>query len=577
MPQVLHAVALVAALLGLLLWTRRRTTLDPATVPVVVLCGAGLVVFLGGLLGRLEPAAWTVVGLGLLALLHELVRHLRTSWRTARHPVTLGTVALVGGLVLYLRGLEFAHYDNFSHWALVVRVMLEQDAFPTPAQPVITFTSYPLGSASVAYATTRLLGGLEWQSMLGQATLVVAALTSVAAFARRHRWLGLLVVPVLYLAVLSTTNQATTLLVDGLVAALGGAAVLLAVRHRRRMRVALLPLAVVLSFLGVVKASGLFFVVAVQLLAVVLTVAHAPRPRRRPHWPITWRMLVTLGLPWLVYGAWTWHVAATFPDGASSPHSLDASRLEEVGAEKTPAVREQITRLVLDALRADVALRVTLVAGVVVLLLLWRRRLVGGRGTLAALLATALGTAAYLAGVLATYLLSMKTSEALHLAGFNRYSGTGILVLLVLVVAALLALVDPLRHLPARLAGTLVVLGLLTVFVGPLGQPENLPRGNLVSALRHDADEAVAGASIPVNGSVCLVQEETDASYRRFMVRYLLLTPDVDVRRITPETSKNLLTTCRHVVLLSRNDRAAEMLAELGSPLPHPPPVMVTR
>lgn len=577
MPQVLHAVALGASLLGLLLWTRRRTTLDPATVPVVVLSGAGLVVFVGGLLGHLEPAAWTVVGLGLLALLHELVRHLGASWRTALHPVTLAVAALVGALVAYLHGLEFAHYDNFSHWALVVRVMLEQDAFPTPAQPIIAFTSYPLGSASVAYAATRLLGGQEWQSMLGQATLTVAALLPVAAFARRHRWLGLLVVPVLYAAVLAVTNQATTLLVDGLVAALAAAAILLTVRHRRRMRVALVPLAVVLAFLGVVKASGLFFVVAVQLLALVLTVVHAPRPRRRPHWPITWRMLVALALPWLVYGAWTQHVKATFPDGGSSPHSLDASRLEAVGAEKTPAVREQITHLVLDALRADVALRVTLVAGVVVLLLLWRRRLVGGRGALAALVAVGLGTAAYLAGVLATYLLSMKTSEALHLAGFDRYSGTGVLVLLLLVVAGVVALVDSLRHLAVRLLGTLVVLGLVAGFVVRLGHPQDLPRANLVSALRHNADKAVAGADVPAQGLVCLVQQETDASYRRFMVRYLLLTPEVIVKRITPQTSKNLLTPCRHVVLLSENARAAEMLAELGSPLPHPPPAMVTR
>ncbi|MBT9255644.1 hypothetical protein KMZ32_14875 [Phycicoccus sp. MAQZ13P-2] len=577
MPQVLHAVALVASLLGLLLWTRRRTTLDPATVPVVVLSGAGLVVFLGGLLDRLEPAVWMVVGLGLLALVHELVRHLGASWRTAVHPVTLALAALVAGLVAYLHGLEFAHYDNFSHWALVVRLMLEQNAFPTPAQPIIEFTTYPLGSASVAYAATRVLGGQEWQSMLGQATLLVAALMTVAAFARRHRWLGLLPVPVLYLAVVSTTNQATTLLVDGLVAALGAAAVLLAVRHRRRMRVALVPLAVVLALLGVVKASGLFFVVAVQLLAVVLTVAHAPRPRRRPHLPLLWRMLVMLGLPWLVYGAWTRHVAVTFPDGADAPHSLDASRLEEVGAEKTPAVREQITHLVLDAMRADTALKVALGAGLVVLLLLWRRRLVGGRGALAALLAVALGTAAYLAGVLATYLLSMKTSEALHLAGFRRYTGTGTLVLLTLAVAGLLALVDGMRHVLLRLLGTVAALGVLAVFVGPLGQPLTLPRQNLVSALRDNADRAVEGAQVPAQGEVCIVLDERDASYRRFLLRYLLMTPDVSERLITPETSKNLLTTCRHVVLLKENARAAEMLAELGSPLPHPPPVMVTR
>ncbi len=582
MSQSLHAVALVAALLGLLLWTRRRSGIDVAAVPAVVMCGLGLVVFTGGLLRVLQPATWAVLVAGVLALVHELVRHRRESLATLRHPVVLVLGAAAAGLVVYLHGLEFVHYDNFSHWALVVRVMLRENAFPTTADPVIAFTSYPLGSAGVAYAFSRLLGGEEWQAMLGQALLTVSTLLALAQFTRRHRWVGALAAVAAYPVVLSHTNQATTLLVDGLVATLAAAALLIAVRHRRRLRQALVPLAVVLAYLAVVKSSALFFVLVAQFLVVVLVVASG-RHRRRPSGsprpavvpPV--RLAAVVLAPWLAFGAWTLHVDRTFPHVAGSPHSLDSSRMEEVLAEKSPAVRRQISALVLDGLRTDTAAWLGLAVGLLVLLLLWRRRHVTGWVALATAVAGLVGTAAYAAGIVATYLSSMPTSEAMHLAGFRRYTGTGHLVLVLLAVAGLLTVLDAVHRLVGRIVATAAGAAVLVAVGGPLGSPETLPRSALFGDLRSAADRAVAGREVGPADRVCVVVSARDASYQRFLVRYLLLTPDVQEKVVTPETSQNLLEPCDAVVILEPNPRAVEMLAELGRPAPHDPPVMVGR
>jgi predicted amidohydrolase len=37
---------------------------------------------------------------------------------------------------------EFVHYDNFSHWAVVVKSMLIENQIPTAASAIIDFKSY---------------------------------------------------------------------------------------------------------------------------------------------------------------------------------------------------------------------------------------------------------------------------------------------------------------------------------------------------------------------------------------------------------------------------------------------------
>jgi hypothetical protein len=45
---------------------------------------------------------------------------------------------------LRVRGKLFSHYDDFSHWALVVRHLLEANRFPSFESSLITYQEYPL-------------------------------------------------------------------------------------------------------------------------------------------------------------------------------------------------------------------------------------------------------------------------------------------------------------------------------------------------------------------------------------------------------------------------------------------------
>ena len=85
-----------------------------------------------------------------------------------------------------VKGKLFAHYDNFSHWAMVVRHMLEVNHFPNFESSLIQFQEYPLGSSSYIYYFAGMINKSESIQMLAQTYMIVAALLPLFSFVARR-------------------------------------------------------------------------------------------------------------------------------------------------------------------------------------------------------------------------------------------------------------------------------------------------------------------------------------------------------------------------------------------------------
>ena len=71
------------------------------------------------------------------------------------------------------------HYDNFSHWALIVKSMSLTNSFPSFKTDVIMFTSYPPGSAVFIYYFIKLVGVTESNAIFAQILLILASITTI--------------------------------------------------------------------------------------------------------------------------------------------------------------------------------------------------------------------------------------------------------------------------------------------------------------------------------------------------------------------------------------------------------------
>ena len=100
-------------------------------VPLTCICGISLFLFWGGLLDLLPEAAYILMGGGLAGCLIFLVYLFRG--KVKRPHITAAGLCLGVGMAVFLLlavRLRFTHYDNFSHWAVIVKYLILTEHFP---------------------------------------------------------------------------------------------------------------------------------------------------------------------------------------------------------------------------------------------------------------------------------------------------------------------------------------------------------------------------------------------------------------------------------------------------------------
>ena len=565
---VVGALALVSAAVGYFGWLRRRTRVDFAFVPGIAFSAATVIVFLAGIINVLPLAVMTIVVGGCALLASEWWRY-RSELKAVFHEPALWVMAAVTAyMAWYVRGQRFVHYDNFSHWALVVRVMLNENRFPTFEDPVVVFQSYPLGSASFIYLVTRVLSSSESAMMLAQGVLTLGFVLALMGISRRHRVVSALLAVGTFAALLAYNIPLDSLLVDSLLAAMGGYLLLFVVVHRARLGELLVPFSAVLCALTVVKNSGLFFVLIAAVVAAVVL--------RRVGDRLGWRFWAAVATPFFLTLVWNRHVALVFDQGLEAKHSMSPGHLASVFEDKTPSDVASIVRHYAEASLSDRTGAVLLLALVALTALLTHRNVLALRTSCTMLAGAVLTVVLYHGGTLAMYLFSMPLGEALALAGFVRYLRVLHLVLLMVLLALAVVALQTERTVPSRVlttSGAVAVVALLIV----LGKGAALLPPAQNSDVRAAVEEAIGSTDVPSDERVCVLLDKDDKGYRRYLVRYTLLSQNVVNKVLGPKTDAKAVADCRHFVLLDNDPAATALLKSQGLRAGHAAPTLVNR
>lgn len=554
MSPIVGLLLLLVAQLGYLGWFGMRQAIGPALAPAGAVAAQMLLALAAGIAGQLRWAPHLVVGVGLLLLVAAL-RDYRNLGRTLLDPAILLLTGLVATLVVLLRGARLVHYDNFSHWALVVRMMLEDHAFPGAGDTLSKFHSYPLGTASWEYVVARLTGPDDWHLMMAQGYVLAACAVAVMAVtAGAARLAGAAGAVVVALALGAHGPPLTSLLVDSVLAGFTIAG-LAAVAARRTDVLRLAPLLALLAgALAAVKQPGVVWAVVIVGAALVLG---SGRVLHR----VLAAIVVTLGAA-AVTGLWTLHTAATFK-GSGGKHSVSPNRFEQVLGDKSPQVRAQVSRLYAEATLAD--WRTFALLGVIAVLLVLLAHGDHLRYDRAAhALALAIGLVALVVvGQYVMYMVSMPTPEALHLAGFKRYVSTLHQVLAGAAVLAACLLARRARPVPVVLA---VAAGVVIAFMMTPGKV--IPPPVSTNSVPARVEAALGAAKVPEGARVCIYSDVRDGGYRAQIVRYLLLSPGVQARRAPERLSEPLPASCEYAFVLDPYPRARAYLREQGYQAP---------
>lgn len=431
---ILRGLLVAASFVGLCAALRARFGLDRLVAPAVAAALIVVALMVAGMLNLLRAGAIALYALGIAGLLYAYVAK-----KSAPSPALLLSFALfLAYLLLRFRACRILQHDDFSHWALAARHLLEFDRFPGAADAIITNQSYPLGTACFIYYFARPLGGGEgiWLA----AHYFLSGVMLLPLFSLIENRTAALYPAVVALCALFFGYACATasLKLDDLLAFSGAGTIAAILRHREdrgRALLASIPLLIAVAWF---KSSGPFFSLCAALLLVQLSRKRAWLPRRA-----SWSLLA---IPIAAYLAWTLFLrlhnsAALHSTHAVSPLSY-ARNLYHLGLGGALRVAwGMLGRFFSLNKRRCVALA-TMALSLLALRFAGRGLSPEVRRHCRGACAAALG--AYLLWLVLlyfTYLFSMTRDEALRLATYSRYDATGYTyAALLFAIAALCAL-----------------------------------------------------------------------------------------------------------------------------------------
>ena len=436
-------LAIALSLVGYGLAARRRFAWPSEAIPLTLAALVIDVLYVAGLAGALRAGAYTLVAGGVaLGALEIAARRRAPSEPGGLSPGVAIFVALAALFAWRLQGGALVGWDEFSHWGLTSKTILETHALVARDSAVLV-KDYPPGTALFHYLLTLGRGYSETGAYVAHTILALAAITALTVGSRVPAALATFVFG--YFGVFLFARGFQALEVDHIVGLFFGCGLGSYVVSRDSGRVArLIPVVMALPLL---KHVGLMLAVFIALTVATdqwLSGRRAPRQLAA--------LLLLAAAPWLVSATWRAHVRTL---GVSPTFALPLS-VERVANSFSSDRSSERDRVTIAAFRA--ALGSTAVTGTrlgtrtdslsdryapaewsltaaSVRTWAWILVVVAGlaiaiqpdagavtRAGAGALWLAASGTC-YAFGLLVLYLYSFAEYEAQHLASFGRYFG----------------------------------------------------------------------------------------------------------------------------------------------------------
>lgn len=560
MPVIWTLVKLALMLVSYFGWWeffRGRCRVNVYFAPLLTLSVHFTVMFLPGLLNFLPEAAWLLYFGGFLLLLDGLRRE---KLGLVRHYVNWGYILFflaLAVMALAFRGKVVTWFDNFTHWATVVKNMIAAERFPTFAQEAVGFHTYPLGSATLIWYFSRITSDQEDFWMLAQGFMLLCTLLPMFAFGKKNSLLSAIFLALAGNFLLCYNIPLTELLVDTLLP-LAGTAMLLFL-HRECLReeqpLNLWYALPVLFWVMNIKNAGTLFVLAGMLILLLRM-----KKQGRNLKPLLHMALVLLA----GYLLWERHCDYVFYNSVSQHEisleyflgKLGEKNLADVGTIALLLVKAMVLRRELTVLLGALA-----VAGMLTWLMVPRKGKQLGELTVFLMASFVV----YGVSLLAMYVFSMSREAALELQSDDRYIRIWEMMAYYLLAAYTLDLMPMIRK--ERLVSIALTAAMVVLWLGYYGMPMTIAhdQGNS-SAVRHSYEQLIWDYGIERGRSYLFCAENDNYWYPAFLWGYHLDSNRILQMKVTDESQMAVEKNYDYVVILDAGNPVIEAWVEENYP-----------
>ena len=239
----------------------KKLNIKEEFIPILLICIIGCLEFFAGILNILNLSTYLIGFIGIIFVLYKLYRIILKKEKINLNKNFIIYAFLVLWAAWILKGTILIHYDNFSHWAIIIKEMLTINKLPNFQSNVILFTSYPPGTACFIYFICKYIGTSEGIVLFAQSLIIISSLFTLFAFCNKENKINYLLVTIGIIYLLIANIFINQLLVDTVLPLLGIAAIAIIIYYREDYKKSLFIITPILCFLTIVKNSGIFFVI----------------------------------------------------------------------------------------------------------------------------------------------------------------------------------------------------------------------------------------------------------------------------------------------------------------------------
>lgn len=415
---------LIGSFVGYMILAQKIIGLRKEFVPGFVFSSVACIIYFCGLLGILFAGSIIVMVSGLAIFFILFIRRLKEKSGFRLSFSFFDFFWIVGCLFFFslLLRSQLIHYDNFSHWAIVVKQMLSTHAFPTIESHLIDFKNYPLGISSFIYYVCRFAGNDQFIMTTAQGMLIFScfyAMFGIISEKKRFLLYAFLGLGLAFLSFFNLTIRINNLLVDFLLPIYTLAIFSMVYQYRSdhlRAFISVLPMA---GLLTITKSTGIIFAAIGLGFLVCIVFIHC---KSMPKKSVLLLSVITCFIAILPYLAWTWYMKIAFSDVENK------FSLQNMAMEKTLEQMQEITSLFIHSsldLSTRPAMGILAFNLIAIGAIIFNIFILKKKWNLwKALLTLNVIMFLYYIGIWGLYIFSMPLEEALLLAGFERYASS---------------------------------------------------------------------------------------------------------------------------------------------------------
>lgn len=513
--------------LGVWEFLRRKTNVNIYFLPVLTVAIQTMVLFCAGLLNILSEISFLLEVAGIILLIYFVIIDRGINW--LKHYKKIGYIyfgIMLVAVLLTVNGKVVHHYDNFSHWALVVKQMILTDRFPNFQDTVIVYQEYPLGSAAFIYYVAKIVGVAESVWMFAQAYMITACILPVFIYVRKNKIFSLIFMFLstnfIFIYVISITD----LLVDSLLP-LACMSMLLYVYSYVGKNNYIIGFDQYLSvpfmiWILQIKNAGIYFVVLVSLW-VLLGIKRRWTKIEKGY--IRKALLISF-LPYISIVLWKKHCEYVFAEAGISYHAMTVenylNRFNDKSLEDILTICGSWIKFCVTYQGVWLMFLGLFIGGVMCRVVYPKFQKHYYRGVLFAVVMYI----TYQMGTLGMYIFSMPRGEAMVLAGSTRYCKSILLAVFFVLLLLYIQIISELNFRSKKhfLAGIMAMTTVIVVW-WLNSHSFNLffdIEGDNRSVERAWVENAVKQYEIPEKASCCILVPEEKKGYLYYITRYVL-------------------------------------------------------